>query len=177
MSRVRYSVAMSLDGFIAGSNGEYDWIVMDPAIDFAAFTSTIDAIVMGRATYEMWRSAGSADGGFGEIPIYVVSTTLDPDEHPDVTVVTSDAVGFVAELKERSGRDIWLFGGGILFRTLLEAGLVDRVEVGVVPVLLGRGLPVLPGLAGRAEVNLHSQETFPSGIVLIKYDVVKEGEA
>src|SRR6266699_1544715 len=108
--RLRYHVAVSLDGFIAGPNGEYDWIVMDPSIDFAA-------------------------------------------------------------LKAKPGRDIWLFGGGVLFRSLLDAGLVDTVEVAVVPVLLGGGVPLLP--PGTAtNLVLADQKTLPvSGIVALSYSV------
>ncbi len=167
---------MSLDGFIADESGGYEWIIMDPSIDFAAYLSKIDALIMGRGTYEVTQAA---DGpGFGsEMEIYVVSTTLEPDDHPSVTVVSQDVERFVADLKKEPGKDVWLFGGGVLFRSLLEAGLVDRVEVGVMPVLLGQGIPLLPGFGGRdgtawQRLRLHSVEQMPkTGILLLKYDV------
>ena len=84
---------------------------------------------------------------------YVISRTLDPAAHPDVTV-SADAAGTVAALREEDGREIWLMGGGVLFRSLLEGGLVDVVEVSLVPILLGKGLPFLPGLAGRMPLHL-----------------------
>jgi len=174
--RLRYSVAMSLDGFIADEDGGYDWIVEDSEIDFAAYLAKIDALIMGRITYEILRSQEAALD-FEGMEMVVVSTTLDAAEHPDVTVVADDVKGFVADFKERDGKDIWLFGGGVLFRSLLEAGLVDRVEVGVVPVLLGEGIRVLPGLRGIAELELHSVEEMPeSGLILVKYDVKGRGE-
>jgi dihydrofolate reductase len=173
--RLRYSVAMSLDGFIADENGGYGWITMDPEIDFAAYMAKIDTLIMGRGTYEV---AGGGGPGFGEgTQVYVVSTTLDPAEHPRITVISRDVEKRVAELKAQPGKDIWLFGGGVLFRSLLEAGLVDRVEVGLMPVLLGQGVPLLPGFGGvggkaRSRLRLHSVEEMPtSGILLIKYDV------
>jgi dihydrofolate reductase len=173
--RLRYSVAMSLDGFIAERDGGYDWIVMDPGIDFAAFTDKIDTVLMGRHTYEV---AGQSGGmGSGKLETIVVSTTLDPANHPGVTIVSKNVEAFVSDLKARDGKDIWLFGGGVLFRSLLEAGLVDRVEVGLIPVLLGEGTPMLPGLgAAAAKLRLHSFEEMPAtGTVLLKYDVAESG--
>lgn len=169
--RLRYSVAMSLDGFIADRDGGYGWIVEEPGIDFGAYMAKIDTFVMGRGTYETTRANPEGTAMLEGMSIYVVSTTLDPEEHPDVTVISDDVPARVAALKDESGKDIWLFGGGVLFRSLLEAGLVDRVEVGVMPVLLGEGIPVLAGLDGVAKVELHSVETFDSGIVLLKYGV------
>ncbi len=170
--RLRYAVAMSLDGYIAAEDGGYDWITMDPAIDFGAFMADFDTLIMGRGTYEI----GGDSGGFGMegMRTYVVSTTLDPAAHPDVTIVSENVEEFVAELKAEDGKDIWLFGGGVLFRSLLEAGLVDRVELGIMPVLLGDGIQMLPGLEGLARLRLHSVEEFPSsGIVMAKYDVAE----
>jgi dihydrofolate reductase len=144
---------------------------MSDDIDFVAFLTKIDALIMGRHTYELLTSQGGSP--FEGQEIFVVSTTLDPAEHPDVTVVAGDVEAFVSDLKSQEGKDIWLFGGGVLFRSLLEAGLVDRVELGVIPVLLGGGIPVLPGLRGTAPLRLHSVEEWPkSSIVLMKYDVL-----
>jgi RibD C-terminal domain len=105
--RLRYSVASSLDGYIADENGGYDWIVMDDAIDFDAFMSKIDTLVMGRATYEGTLKAGEASAPWIGIETYVVSTTLDPSEHPDVTIVSGDVEGFISDLKKKEGNDIW----------------------------------------------------------------------
>lgn len=160
---------MSLDGFIADEQGGYGWIPENDAIDFGAYLAKIDALVMGRHTYELL-AAEDQVGSFSDYAIYVVSTTLDAAEHPDVTVVSEHVDDFVRDLKSRAGKDIWLFGGGVLFRSLLEAGLVDRVELGVIPTLLGAGIPLLPGLDGLAQLRLHSVEEI-SGIVLLKYDV------
>ena len=172
MRLLRYSVAMSLDGYIAGPNGEFDWIIMDPAIDFGAFVAKIDTIVMGRGTYETTLAMGDESGMMSDMRVYVVSTSLQQKDYPDVTIVAEDVEGRVAELKSEEGKDIWLFGGGVLFRCLLEAGLVDRVEVGVIPVLIGEGIALLPGLDGQTKLALHRQEALPSGIVLLEYDVL-----
>lgn len=170
MRRVRYSVAASLDGFIAGPNGEYDWIPMDPAIDFAAFFSTVDTVLLGRKTWEVVADQEPSEP-VASMATYVFSTTLDPGAHPGVTVVAENAADVVRRLKDGGGeRDIWLMGGGELCASLLGDGLVDTFEIGIVPKVLGRGIPLLPPGAS-ASLSLRKTETFPSGIVLAKYDV------
>jgi dihydrofolate reductase len=141
--RLRYQVAMSLDGFIAGPNGEYDWIVMDPAIDFGALFKEFDTAVMGRKTYEVAIAQGES-GAMPGLDVIVFSRTLPPATQVGVRIVNDDPRAVVAELKKKPGRDIWLFGGGELFRTLLDAGLVDTVEPAVMPVLIGTGIPLMP---------------------------------
>lgn len=169
--RVRYSVAMSLDGFIATPDGGYDWIPAADGIDFGAYLAKIDTLLMGRGTYETATATEEGRSIFEGMDVVVVSTTLDPAGHPDVTVIGEDVEEKVRALKARPGKDIWLFGGGVLFRSLLEAGLVDRVEVAVIPALLGEGVPLLPGADDVAKLALHSSEVFDDGIVLLKYDV------
>lgn len=168
--RLRYQVAVSLDGFIAGPNGEYDWIVMDPSIDFAALVKDFDTAVMGRKTYEVL----TAQGGHGAMPgleVVVFSRTLPTATYPGVRILNDEPREIVAALKAQPGRDIWLYGGGGLFRSLLDAGLVDTVEVAVVPVLLGAGIPLLPPGAAT-KLTLADQKTLPaSGIVALSYSV------
>ena len=169
---VRYGVAVSLDGFIAGPNGEYDWIVMDPAIDFRAIYKQFDTLVMGRKTYEMMTRQGGTGAQPG-LEVVVFSTTLPPATHKGVRITNEDPGTVVAELKKESGKDIWLFGGGSLFRSLLDAGMVDSVEVSVIPVLLGSGVPLLPPGASTKLV-LADQKVLPkSGIVALSYTLPK----
>lgn len=168
--RVRYQVAVSLDGFIAGPKGEYDWIVMDPAIDFAALFKEFDTVIMGRKTYELT----TAQGGHGAMPgmeVVVFSRTLRPATYQGVRILNDDPRDVVKALKARPGRDIWLFGGGEMFRSLLTAGVVDTVEVAVMPVLLGSGIPLLPPGAAT-KLQLTDQKTLPaSGIVALSYSI------
>jgi dihydrofolate reductase len=166
MGRVRYSVAMSLEGFIAGPKGEFDWIIMDPTIDFAALFKEFDTAVMGRRTFEMVRESGA--GPMEGMQTVVFSRTLRPGDYPGVTIA-SDAVGTVTALKAKSGKDIWLFGGGELFRSLLDAHLVDRIEVAVVPILLSQGVPLLPAGARSPSLRLIESKTLPTGIVSLTY--------
>ena len=171
MRRLRYQVAASLDGYIAGPNGEFDWIVMDPDIDFSALFAQFDTAVMGRKTFLATLQQGES-GAMPGLDVVVFSRTLRPADHPAVSVVDSDPVEHVRSLKARPGKDIWLYGGGELFRTLLEAGLVDTVEPAVVPVLLGAGIPMLPSPASRTKLSLSGHRPYPkSGIVLLEYTV------
>ena len=167
--RVCYSVAMSLDGYIADPNGGYDWIVMDPEIDFGAMFARYDAVLMGRKSYDM--SKGSGGYGMPGPKAYVFSKTLKQADVPDATV-SHDPEATVAALKKAKGKAIWLFGGGELFRSLLELRLVDAVEVAIIPVLLGDGLPLLPTTKARAKLKLTAQKLFKkTGTLLLNYDV------
>ena len=154
MRRVRYNVAASLDGYIAGPNGEFDWIPSDPTVDFAAVFANVDTVLLGRRSYELTRQMGGGPWG-ADMRVYVFSTTLRAEDHPGVTVVSADAAAAVDALRREDGAgDIWLFGGGALFGSLLAAGQVDAIEVTVVPILLGGGVPLLPPGGARETLTL-----------------------
>jgi len=156
---------MSLDGYLAGPNGEADWIIMDPEIDFTGMMARFDTILMGRRTFEI---AGS--GSSPEMCTIICSRTLRPSDHPKLTI-TADAAVTVSGLKATAGKDIWLFGGGALFRSLLDAQLVDRIEVGVMPVALGQGIPLLPAGEQSPRLHLVEHKVFGSGIVGLSYEI------
>jgi dihydrofolate reductase len=168
--RVRYAVAMSLDGFIAGPNGEADWIIMDPEIDFNAIYSQFDTMLLGRRTFEVVKGAGGG-GSTPGMQVFVFSRTLRQEDHPGVTIVDNPE-GLMAELRSKPGKDVWLFGGGSLFRSLAELGLVDIVEVAVIPVLLGEGVPLLPAPAKRVMLELTGHKLYAkTGIMSLEYAV------
>lgn len=173
MRLVRFGGAMSLDGYIAGPKGEYDWIVMDPETDFAETQSQFDTFLIGRKTFEAMVKMGSDGRSVPGIQNIVVSRTLKASDYPHLTVV-SDAERTVAELRAKPGKDIAIFGGGELFRSLLAAGLVDRIEVALIPVLLGGGIPLLPPPAGRAVLKLRKQRVYEkTGTIGLEYDIVR----
>jgi len=172
MRKVVYGGAMSLDGYIAGARGEYDWIVMDPDIDFEALTARYDTFLIGRKTFEAMRRMGDAAPPTPGILNIVFSRTLRPEDCPGA-VLSDDAVAVVRDLKTKPGKDIALFGGGELFRSLLASDLVDEVGVSVIPVLLGGGVPLLPSPAVRARLTLKKHRVYgKTGTVLLEYDIV-----
>src|SRR5215471_10087056 len=114
MRRVIYGCAMTLDGYIAGRNGEYDWIVMDPDLDFDEMNARFDTFLIGRKTFEAMGRMGSDAKSVAGIKNIIFSRTLNPNEHPHVTI-SADAERAVAELRMAPGKDIALFGGGDLF--------------------------------------------------------------
>ena len=172
MHLLRYHVAMSLDGFIAREDGSYDWIPPDPGVDFVAMYAEFDGYVMGRKTYELVESIAnelpSMDG-----TILVVSKTLSEAKLPNAELVRENIPERVRQQKAESKKDVWLFGGGELFRYLLDQGLVDKVEVAVIPVLLGSGIPLLP--AGRSHtLKFLSHSTLPNGICQLAYSATEK---
>src|SRR5687768_16203843 len=167
--RVRYHVAVSVDGFIAGPNGEFDWIIMDPTFDFEAYFKQFDTFLLGRRTFELTRQAGAPGMPEGTQTI-VFSRTLRQRDYPNVTI-TGEAADTISELKKKPGKDIWLFGGGELFRSVLDAGLIDTVELAVIPILLSQGVPLLAAGARSPALQLITSKTLPTGTVLLSYDV------
>jgi dihydrofolate reductase len=169
MKRLRYNLATSLDGFIARPGGEFDWIIEDPSIDFAALTSQFDTVVMGRRTYEVMRNLGPS-GVLNAVKVVVCSTTLRQEAAPEVTLLSSGVAEAIRDMKQPDGKDIWLFGGGELARTLFDAGLVDTIEVSIMPVVLGAGIPMVQ-TGSDLLLELTHYQALPSGIVQLIYTV------
>jgi dihydrofolate reductase len=172
MRPVRYNVAASLDGYIAGPQGEYDWIPPEPAIDFGALFQNVDTVLLGRHSFELVLRDPAAASWPAGARVLVFSRTLRPADHPSVTIIADDAAEVVAGLRaERTSGEIWLYGGGALFGSLLAAGQEDRVEITVIPILLGGGIPLQPPGAPRVPLVLQHLEQWPSGQVSLRYAV------
>ena len=172
MKRIRYGVAMSLDGYIAGPNGEADWIVSDPEVNFAEIWAQFDTLLMGRRTYDAAR-ARLGEKALQGVKTIVVSRTLRHADHPKVTIFSDLNRDWIQELRAQGGKDIWLMGGGEMFRSMLEMGEVDAVEVAIMPVLLGKGIALLPSITKQNELRLSSHKIYRSGIVQLIYEVQK----
>jgi len=172
MRKVRYSCAMSLDGYIAGTGGEFDWITMDPEIDFQAISARFDTYLLGRRTFEVTGGQGlPASSG---VRTFVFSRTLRQCDYSNVTIVGDNWKEVIQSLRKESGKDIWLFGGGSLFRSLAQEGLVDTVEVAIVPVLLGAGVPLVAEPATKIDLTLKQHKLYEkTGTVSLVYEVNK----
>ncbi|KAK0653174.1 deaminase-reductase domain-containing protein [Cercophora newfieldiana] len=174
---VRYNVAATLDGFIASVDGSTDWIVEDPAIDFDALHAQFSTFIMGRKTYEAMLKYGNPLAGRPQEAVIVVSSTMKPEDHPAITIEAGDPRRRLRELKEGNGKDIWVMGGGQLVGPLLEAGLVDTIEVAIMPVVIGEGAPLLARLGHEAKggykLSLVEATTMESsGILMTRYKVL-----
>jgi dihydrofolate reductase len=165
MRKVILGLAVSLDGYIEGPNGEYDWCFTDQDYGLKIFFQQIDGIFIGRKSFEM---AGA--GMFPTAQTYVFSNTLEKVKK-GVRLIKGDIVKEVREIKSGEGKNIWLFGGASLTGSLLNAGLVDRLWLSVHPILLGKGKPLFQQIDGRIKLKLVESKTYSTGLVSLQYDV------
>src|SRR5262245_51294608 len=139
MRKVILEVAVSLDGFIEGPNGEYDWCFNDQDYGLTEFSKRIDAIFMGRKTYDMAKTMGGQRPWKG-VTTYIFSNTLKSIENSDrFKLVRGDLKKNVEEVCAEKGKDIWLFGGASLTTSFINEQLVDEIRLAVHPILLGGG--------------------------------------
>ncbi len=177
MRKLVYSLTNSLDNFIARADGGADWILMDDEdmSEFPKFLASFDTVLVGRKTYDVaWAQAhetGQETSGFMGMKTYVFSRTLKEAANPGVSIVSDNAGDFVRSLKNESGKDIWLMGGGILAASLLRERLVDEIGVAIQPVLLGSGIPLFPDLGLQVDLQLIECKTCQNGIVSVSYRV------
>jgi dihydrofolate reductase len=165
MRKLVAGFAVSLDGYIEGPAGEYDWIVSDPSVDFAAQMAAYDTFLYGRKTYEKMASYGA---GLAAWQNYVFSRTL--AEVSEGFILVNDNVGqTITTLKEREGKKIALYGGASLLASLLDLQLVDEISMTVIPILLGSGKPMVAILGQRVPLELTGTKTFPNGNVQLDY--------
>ncbi len=177
MRKVVYSLTSSLDNFIARADGAYDWILMDDEImsEFPKLFASFDTVLMGRKTYDITvmhnAETGQETSGFMDMKTYVFSRTLKENSNAGVSIVSDNAAEFVRSLKNESGKDIWLMGGGILAASLLKERLIDEIGLAIQPVLLGSGIPLFPDLGLQVDLQLIECKTYKNGIVSLTYRV------
>lgn len=181
MRKVVLDLAVTLDGFIEGPNGEVDWCIMDDEMNFDGFLSTIDTIFYGRVSYDMWgnyspaQNASDAEKSLWQSvhskQKFVFSSRQQPDNI--ATYVTSGFAEKVAELKKQSGKDIWLYGGAKLIATFINLGLVDTYRLSVHPTVLGAGKPLFENIGSRLNLKLMQTNQYRSGVVQLIYEHVQ----
>jgi len=173
MRKIILQLAVSLDGFIEGPNGEFDWCFIDQDYGMSAFFKRIDAVFMGRKSYELALAMESeAPSGFPKIKEYVFSNTL-TDVKKGVVIVKGDVKKEVVKIKKRKGKDIWLFGGAELISSLMNLQLVDELILAVHPVVLGSGKPLFKDIAERTWLTLTDSKIYDNGLVFLTYTVKK----
>ncbi len=170
MRKIILGVAVSLDGFIEGPKGEYDWCFTDQDYGMSAFFKRVDCLFMGRKSYEL---VSSMDQGKGKNPypkmkLYVFSNTL-KEADKKITVICGDIKARIEEIKNQPGKDIWLFGGASLTSSLLNLGLIDEFWLAVHPVVLGAGKPLFSEVKNRINLKLADTKTYSSGLVALTY--------
>ncbi len=173
MRKVKYAVANSLDGFIARKDGAFDWIIMDKEVmdELTEFFKSVDTVLMGRKTYEVALRHGTDDTSPPSMKSYVFSRTLKTRQGADVEVVSENAGEFIRKLKNGSGKDIWLMGGGNLAQTLFDENLIDEILLGVHPVLLGSGISLFPTINHQVDLELTDCKTYKNGVLSLVYRV------
>lgn len=169
MRKIILEVAFTLDGFIEGPNGEYDWCFTDQDYGMTEFYKRIDSLFIGRRSYELLLTMGDdAMPGFPKLKEYVFSKTM-KDAKPGVTLIQDDIKETVEKIKNEPGKDIWLFGGANLTSSLLNIGLVDEMSLAVHPIILGSGKPLFSEIKKRIPLNLIDTKTYSSGLVNLVY--------
>jgi dihydrofolate reductase len=178
MRKIILNLAVSLDGFIEGPNGEYDWCILDPEMDFQKFLDSVDAVFYGRKSYELFGNQDPETFGsdferdtyrrIAEKKKYVFSATLESVPEGDV-LVKGDIKREVDRIRNEEGADIWLFGGASLVEAFIREGLIDEYQLALHPVALGVGKPLFTNLQERLNLRLLGVREFASGVVMLRY--------
>ena len=170
MRKLVLSVAVSLDGFIEGPNGEYDWCIIDPDYNWNEFLARFDTIFVGRKTYEMSLKLESRPAGFPKYKEYIFSTTLE-EVKEGATLIKKDIKTVVEKIKKEKGKDIWLFGGAGLTTSLMNVGLIDELSLAVHPIIPGGGKPLFNKIKDRIKLHLVDAISYSTGLVSLTYNV------
>lgn len=178
MRKLILGLALTLDGYIEGPNAEYDWCFTDQDYGLNDFLKRVDAIFIGRKSYEMTQL--NADGKDAEIvpctagmKEYVFSKTL-KSVKKGAHLISDNAVDEAGKIKALPGKDIWLFGGAELNDALMKAGLVDELWMSVHPILLGKGKVLFQSFEDRINLTLLESKTYESGLVSLRYSIDKK---
>jgi len=170
MPLVRYQVAVSIDGFIAPEDGSTGWLEGTAGgAEFEAFLKTIGGIVMGRAGFE--DSLKFGPWYWSQPTVVLTSRLFDQPLPAGVEACAGPPAAALERLRARmTGGDIWLFGGGRTAASFLEANLIDRLELAVIPKVLGRGLKLFDGARGIADFRLAKCSAQGEGLAMLEYE-------
>ncbi|KGR79955.1 dihydrofolate reductase family protein [Ureibacillus manganicus] len=175
--KVILDLAVTLDGFIEGKNGEVDWCIMEPDMDFTKFLNQIDTILYGRKSYDLWGEFLPQTSDEAEKEMWdlvhskekIVFSKTQKEIGSKVKYINNDIKEEVTKLKKQPGKDIWLYGGSSLITTFINLGLVDEFRLSVHPVILGEGKPLFTNIQQRVYLQLVNTRSFSSGVVQLIY--------
>ena len=172
MRKIVAGFAASVDGYIEGPNREHDWILIDEKIDFTEELKRFDSFFFGRRSYEAALTMfNKPQNG---ITNYVFSNTLNA-VHKNFTLISSDIKKEVLQLKNQTGKDIAVWGGASLLASLLDLQLVDELSISFIPVLLGRGKPMVDVLRDKVWLQFLRSRRYENGTIIISYGVKYNG--
>ena len=171
MRKVILNIAVSLDGFIEGPNGEFDWCFTDQDYGMTDFLNRIDTIFFGRKSYELMLKMSK--NPFPDKMKYVFSETMKSTEE-EIHIINQDVEREVKLIKNQQGKNIWLFGGARLITAFLNFGLVDEMQLAVHPLLLGQGKPLFKDIKEKFGLKLFDTKTYSTGLVQLFYEFVKK---
>lgn len=176
--RIILDLAVTLDGFIEGENGEVDWCIMDSEMGFINFLNQIDTILYGRKSYDLWGefTPGVEDTDTEKViwglvhskGKYVFSRTQKGTDNKAI-FINDNILEEVNKLKNKPGKDIWLYGGASLITTFINLELLDELRLSVHPVILGEGKPLFIDIKQRLNLKMVNTRTFSSGVVQLIY--------
>lgn len=170
MRNVILSVGISLDGYIARPDGTLDFLFMPKDYSMAPFAATVDTAIMGRKTFNAaLRMGGGGSLTDSSMATYVLSRSQPPGKANGATFVNQSPAALIDEIRKQPGKDIWLMGGGELARSFLNDDLVDGLYLGIVPVLIGEGIPLFPAGFPQREFRLVENKTYSKGLIAVKY--------
>lgn len=181
MRKIVLDLAVSLDGFIEGPNGEIDWCIMDEDMNFEGFLTSIDTIFYGRKSYDLWGNYKPEDHATTEEihfwdtihskTKYVFSNQSLQDSR--AIFISAPISEKVNKIKNQVGKDIWLYGGSHLIKDFIHLNLIDIYRISVHPIVLGSGKPLFEDIKERLELKLTTTNTFRSGVVQLIYESIK----
>jgi len=169
MRKVVLGLGISLDGYIARVDGAVDFLFMPKGYSMASFFATMDTAIMGRKTLDAALKIGGGSFQGSSMATYVFSRSNLPGQRDGLTFVNESPSTFIHDLRKRPGKNIWLMGGGELARDFLKADLVDELYIGIVPVLLGEGIPLFPSGFPQRNFSLVENKTYSKGLIALKY--------
>ena len=167
MGKLKLNVAVTLDGFIEGPNGEIDWCLTDEDYGITEFLASCDALVVGRKSFDVMLQFEPTP--YPDKTIYVFSRSL-KSNLSNVVVLQGNVAEHITKLKSQSGKDIFLYGGTDLIEQCMQNALVDEFALSIHPTLLGGGKPLFQNLRERVNLKLVDTKTFKSGLVQLIYE-------